>query len=190
MRKNILKRVVCIVILAGLVIGAIWGWKYYEDQQRKKQDAYFTKNKLSVSEMNVMVFFYHVKSNPEWMWDDPDKDKWPDYSNYTIEPTEDTEKVAVVLSYELANELYSTEKEAVELFKKYGFSKEKPITVEWIMDNPKKAVKIMRLIRGGTDRYYSRENGVYPAYEKIISQTENMSENTEDATSNEVESTE
>ena len=23
------------------------------------------------------------------MWDDPDKDKWPDYSNYTIEPTED-----------------------------------------------------------------------------------------------------
>ena len=56
--------------------------------------------------MNVMVFFYHVKSNPEWMWDDPDKDKWLDYSNYTIEPTEDTEKVVTVLNYELANELY------------------------------------------------------------------------------------
>ena len=64
-------------------------WKYYENEQIKKQNAYFTKNKLSASEMNVMVFFYHVKSNPEWMWDDPDKDKWPDYSNYTIEPTED-----------------------------------------------------------------------------------------------------
>ena len=63
------------------------------------------------------------------MWDDPDKDKWPDYSNYTIEPTEDTEKVVTVLNYELANELYSTEQEAVELFKKYGFSKENPMTV-------------------------------------------------------------
>ena len=176
MRKNILKRVVCIVILAGLVIGAIWGWKYYEDQQRKKQNAYFTKNKLSVSEMNVMVFFYHVKSNPEWMWDDPDKDKWPDYSNYTIEPTEDTEKVVTVLNYELANELYSTEQEAVELFKEYGFSKENPMTVEWIMDNPKKAVKIMRLISGDR-RFFTLKNGVYPAYEKITGETnENGSE--------------
>ena len=84
-----LKKSVYIVILVGFVIGAIWGWKYYENEQIKKQNAYFTKNKLSASEMNVMVFFYHVKSNPEWMWDDPDKDKWPDYSNYTIEPTED-----------------------------------------------------------------------------------------------------
>lgn len=176
MRKSILKRVVCIVILAGLVIGVICGWRYYEDQQRKKQDAYFTKNKLSASEMNVMVFFYHVKSNPEWMWDDPDKEKWPDYSNYTIEPTEDTEKVAVVLSYELANELYSTEQEAVELFKKYGFSKENPITAEWIMDNPQKAVKIMRLIRDNR-RYINEENSVYPAYEKITGETnENGSE--------------
>ena len=183
MRKNILKRVVCIVILAGLVIGAIWGWRYYEDQQRKKQDAYFTKNKLSVSEMNVMVFFYHVKSNPEWMWDDPDKDKWPDYSNYTIEPTEDTEKVATVLSYELANELYSTEQEAIDLFKEYGFSKKNFMTAEWIMDNPKKAVKIMRLI-SDSRWYINEEKNVYPAYEKLTGETEDMSESTEDSPPN------
>ena len=189
MRKNILKRVVCIVILVGLVIGAVWGWRYYENQQRKKQKAYFTDKKITAYEMGIMVDYYHVKSTPEFPWE-LDEEDWPDYSYYTIESTEDTEKVVTVLNYELANELYSTEQEAVELFKKYGFSKENPMTVEWIMDNPKKAVKIMRLIRGGTDRYYSRENGVYPAYEKIISQTENMSENTEDATSNEVESTE
>lgn len=48
--------------------------------------------------------------------------------------------MVTVLNYELANELYSTEQEAVELFKKYGFSKENPMTVEWIMDNPQKAV--------------------------------------------------
>lgn len=47
--------------------------------------------------------------------------------------------MVTVLNYELANELYSTEQEAVELFKKYGFSKENPMTVEWIMDNPQKA---------------------------------------------------
>lgn len=86
-----------------------------------------------------------------------DEEKWPDYSYYTIESTEDTEKVAVVLSYELANELYSSEQEAIELFKKYGFSKENPITAEWIMDNPQKAVKIMRLIRDNR-RYINEEN--------------------------------
>lgn len=90
-----------------------------------------------------------------------DEEKWPDYSCYTIESTEDTEKVAVVLSYELANELanelYSSEQEAIELFKKYGFSKENPITAEWIMDNPQKAVKIMRLIRDNR-RYINEEN--------------------------------
>ena len=134
-----------------------------------------------------MVFFYHVKSNPEWMWDDPDKDKWLDYSNYTIEPTEDTEKVVTVLNYELANELYSTEQEAVELFKKYGFSKENPMTVEWIMDNPQKAVKVMRLISGDR-RFFTLKNGVYPTYEKLTGETEDMSECTEDTVSNEDES--
>lgn len=139
MKKSILKRVVCIVILVGLVIGAIWGWKYYENQKRKKQNAYFTNKKITASEIGVMVDYYHVKSTPEFPWE-LDEEDWPDYSYYTIESTEDTEKVVTVLNYELANELYSTEQEAVELFKEYGFSKEKPMTVEWIMDNPQKAV--------------------------------------------------
>ena len=175
MKKSILKRVVCIVILAGLVIGAIWGWKYYEDQQRKKQNAYFTNKKITASEIGVMVDYYHVKSTPEFPWE-LDEEDWPDYSYYTIESTEDTEKVVTVLNYELANELYSTEQEAVELFKEYGFSKENPMTVEWIMDNPKKAVKIMRLISGDR-RFFTLKNGVYPAYEKIAGETnENGSE--------------
>lgn len=110
--------------------------------------------------MWVLVRLYHVKSTPGYPWD-MDEEKWPDYSCYTIESTEDTEKVAVVLSYELANELanelYSSEQEAIELFKKYGFSKENPITAEWIMDNPQKAVKIMRLIRDNR-RYINEEN--------------------------------
>lgn len=110
--------------------------------------------------MWVLVRLYHVKSTPGYPWD-MDEEKWPDYSYYTIESTEDTEKVAVVLSYELANELanelYSSEQEAIELFKKYGFSKENPITAEWIMDNPQKAVKIMRLIRDNR-RYINEEN--------------------------------
>lgn len=188
MKKSILKRVVCIVILVGLVIGAVWGWKYYEDQQRKKQNAYFTKDRLTASEMWGLVRLYHVKSTPEYPWD-MGEEKWPDYSYYTIESTEDTEKVAVVLSYELANELYSSEKEAIEQFTKYGFSRENPITAEWIMENPKKAVKIMGLIRDNR-RYINEKNSVYPAYEKITGETEDMSEGTEDATSNEVKSTE
>lgn len=42
MKKSILKKSVYIVILVGFVIGAIWGWKYYENEQIKKQNAYFT----------------------------------------------------------------------------------------------------------------------------------------------------
>ena len=116
-----------------------------------------------------------------------DEDKWPDYSYYTIEPTEDTEKVATVLSYDLANELYSTEQEAIDLFKEYGFSKENFMTADWIMDNPKKAVKIMRLI-SDSRWYINEEKNVYPAYEKLTGETEDMSESTEDTVSNEDES--
>ena len=39
MKKQILKRAACVVILTGIVIGAIYGWKYYENEQRKKQSA-------------------------------------------------------------------------------------------------------------------------------------------------------
>ena len=187
MKKQILKRAACVVILTGIVIGVIYGWKYYENEQRKKQPAYFTEDRLTGNEMWIMVNLYHVKSTPVYPWE-MDEDKWPDYSYYTIEPTEDTEKVVTVLSYDLANELYSTEQEAIELFTKYGFSKEKPMTVEWVMDNPKKAAKIMRLISGGGDRYFSCKNSVYPAYEKITGETEDMSESTEDTVSNEDES--
>ena len=186
MKKQILKRAACVVILTGIVIGAICGWKYYENEQRKKQSAYFTEDRLTANEMWIMVNLYHVKSTPVYPWE-MDEDKWPDYSYYTIEPTEDTEKVATVLSYDLANELYSTEQEAIDLFKEYGFSKENFMTAEWIMDNPKKAVKIMRLI-SDSRWYINEEKNVYPAYEKLTGETEDMSEGTEDTASNEDES--
>ena len=189
MKKGILKKVVCIVILVCLVIGAIWGWRYYENQQRKKQRAYFTDKKITAYEIGIMVDYYHVKSTPEFPWE-LDEEDWPDYSYYTIEPTEDTEKIAVVMNYALANELFSFDSKAVEQYKKYGFSTENPITVEWIMENPKKAVNIMKFMAGGAWRYYRLGEWVYPTYEKLTGETEDMSESTEDATSNEVESTE
>lgn len=36
------------------------------------------------------------------------------HSYYTIEPTEDTEKIAVVMNYALANELFTYDAEAIE----------------------------------------------------------------------------
>ena len=55
MKKRILKRAACVVILTGIVIGAIYGWKYYENEQRKKQPAYFTDKKITAYEMGIMV---------------------------------------------------------------------------------------------------------------------------------------
>ena len=187
MKKRILKRAACVVILTGIVIGAIYGWKYYENEQRKKQSAYFTEDRLTANEMWIMVNLYHVKSTPVYPWE-MDEDKWPDYSYYTIEPTEDTEKVVTVLSYELANELYSTEQEAIELFTRVWIFQRKSYdrqTGLWII--PKKAVKIMRLI-SDSRWYINEEKSVYPAYEKLTGETEDMSESTEDTVSNEDES--
>ncbi len=53
--RNIGSEVVCIVILGCLLLGALCGWRYYEDQQRKKQDAYFTDKKITAYEMGIMV---------------------------------------------------------------------------------------------------------------------------------------
>ena len=188
MKKQILKRAACVVILTGTVIGAICGWKYYENEQRKKQPAYFTDKKITAYEIGIMVDYYHVKSTPCFPWD-MDEEDWPDYSYYTIEPTEDTEKVVRVLNYSLANELDSYyDAKAIEQYKKYGFSKENPITVDWVMDNPKKAVNIMKFMANGAWQYYRLGDWVYPTYKKLTGETEDMSESTEDATSNEVES--
>ena len=57
------------------------------------------------------------------------------------------------------------------------------MTAEWIMDNPKKAVKIMRLI-SDSRWYINEEKNVYPAYEKLTGETEDMSESTEDSPPN------
>ena len=53
MKKRILKRAACVVILTSIVIGAIYGWKYYENEQRKKQNAYFTEDRLTDYEMGL-----------------------------------------------------------------------------------------------------------------------------------------
>ena len=105
MKKQILKRAACVVILTGIVIGAIYGWKYYENEQRKKQSAYFTEDRLTANEM-------------------------------------------------------------------------------WIMDNPKKAVNIMKFMAGGAWRYHRLGDWVYPTYEKLTGETEDMSESTEDSPPN------
>lgn len=57
------------------------------------------------------------------------------------------------------------------------------MTAEWIMDNPKKAVKIMRLI-SDSRWYINEEKNVYPTYEKLTGETEDMSESTEDSPPN------
>ena len=87
-----------------------------------------------------------------------------------------------------ANELFTYDAKAIEQYKKYGFSEENPITVAWIMDNPKKAVNIMKFMAGGAWRYHRLGDWVYPTYEKLTGETEEMSESTEDTASNEDES--
>ena len=69
----------------------------------------------------------------------------------------------------------------------YEETKENFMTADWIMDNPKKAVKIMRLI-SDSRWYINEEKNVYTAYEKLTGETAEMSEGTEDTALNEDES--
>ncbi len=43
-----------------------------------------------------MYYEQKQEEKPYW-WENPDKEDWSDYGNYTMEPTEDTEMAETVL---------------------------------------------------------------------------------------------
>lgn len=92
---------------------------------------------------------------------------WVQRLQYTIlAATEDTETVVTVRNYRLFEELDERDRKASELAKQYSFSSNKPITVDWVMEHPKNAVEIMRLISKGGERFTHWRDYAASTYKK------------------------
>ena len=172
-KKRIIKTIkivlLVIVLLAG-VKGVLVYRKYRAEQERLAQEPYFTKDKLTTHVMDVLKEKFHVKVTPSWRkekWRKEDLDDWPDYSYYTIEATEDTEIVVTVMNDDLFNDLSEYDIDGFEKAKEYGITADNPLTVDWVMEHPNKAVEIMEGMASDGYFYKNLFNYGYPRYEAI-----------------------
>ena len=167
------KRIVTIILLAIVLLVGIKGILIYRDykaeQERMAQKPYFTKDKLSEAEMNILNSQFHVETTPDWRenWNEEDR---PDYSYYTIEATEDTEIVVAVVNDWLFDDLSEMDQKALEKAEEYGITSENRLTSEWVMEHPKEAVEIMSSMGDGGDIFRYMED-IYKFYDKIMTES-------------------
>ena len=167
-RRYIIKTIkillLIIILLAG-VKGILVYCDYKAEEERMAQKPYFTKYKLTATEMGVLDAEYHVKVTPTI--ENMDKEDWPDYSYVTIEATEDTKIVVTVMNYWLFDDLSEVDKDAWEKATEYGFTTDNRITVEWVMEHPRKAVEIMYSMASHGEIFQELREWIYPIYERI-----------------------
>ena len=167
--RRIIKIIIGLVVLAVLVKGCCVYYAYEKEKERLAQKPYFTKYKLTTTEMSALDCGYHMKITPDL--DDFDYEErlenWPDFSYFTIETTEDTEIVITVLNYWLFDDRCELDQKAWEKAEEYGITTDNRLTVEWVMDNPKKAAEIMNSMSSEGDIFRYLEKRIYPVYERI-----------------------
>ena len=173
MKRKVTRIITIIAVLLVAAAGVKGIVKYCEkkaEEKRLSQEPYFTKDKLSAYEMEVLFNKYQVKITPKWReekWWTEDLDDWPDYSYYTIEAAEDTEIVVTVLNYWLFDEQFEFNKKGWEKAAEYGITTDKRLTVSWVMEHPKEAVKIIKSMDDEGSDYGRVFDFVYPQYEEI-----------------------
>lgn len=149
-RKKLIKNIFIIIIVLVATIAVVITTNFYLTQKKERErlasEPYFTEYKISSSELNYMIHAYYVKTNPQlkssW-YANLDKSKWPDYSDFTIEITEETKKAVAVLNDVLFDEKSEFDKEGIKRAEEFGFSSQNPITEEWVIKHPKEAVYII-----------------------------------------------
>lgn len=138
--KIILAILIILVQDVLLSIGIVNYIEKEEEEERKSTIPYFTDKGLKYGEIRFMREYFRVEEDPCSL--DFVEEHWPDYSYYTIEPTENTEKVVSLVNYHLFINPDERDEKALGIAKEYGFSEDNWITVDWVMENPKDAVKI------------------------------------------------
>ena len=164
-KKRIIKLMVCIVLLVVAVKGVMIYHNYQSEKERMSQKPYFTKYKLTATEMGILDGEYHMKITPNVAEINPDD--WPDYSYYTIEATKDTEVVVTVMNYWMFDDRIEMDQAGWEKAEEYGITTDNRLTVEWVMKNPRKAAEIMDSMANNGDIFQYLKKRIYPVYEEI-----------------------
>lgn len=116
--------------------------EYREEAERRKQTPYYTEKKLSYTVMITMQRGYKMQVGPYVDYPDKDDKHWPDYSYYTMVPTEETEKIVQWINCNLFDDLSQINIEAYEKAIYYGLTAENRMTCDWVMENPQEAHEI------------------------------------------------
>ncbi len=147
MKKKIIISVIVVLIIIVCIKPAQMIYQYFEKIYRLSQDAYYTEYRLTYDELFDMFSFYGVNTNPHYMLLTKGNEEchtdWPDFSYCEMEASEITEMNVAVLNYDLFFEPSELDEAACVIAEGYGFSKENPITVEWVMEHPREAIEIV-----------------------------------------------
>ncbi|MCA5014125.1 MULTISPECIES: hypothetical protein [unclassified Enterococcus] len=162
-RRNISMLLGIFILL--LLVGS--GVIYFHKEGKKsemKEPAVYTKQKLSNIQVRILVSRLYLDADPSITLASTNTKQ--ENENMTLTTTDDTEKAVVVLNYYLFYDLSDYDKKGYEKAVEYGFNKEKLITIDWIMDNKKKAFDILYAMFDANSLFEDR-NAILRTYERV-----------------------
>ena len=126
-------------------------------KERMAQDPYFTSAELSSDELTMLISHYHVETEPSFD-EELNKDDWPDFSCFELKPGDVTYESVFFLNYLLFTHSEDKDADAIKSAEDMGFSKEKPITVDWVISHPREANAIMNGVYGQGEIFCSKRD--------------------------------
>ena len=143
-----------------VLLGAFFYNDYSKAKERLREleeEPYFTSEKISAEEMDLIVDCLKFSTAPMWnqQWY---VDHWPDYSYYSFElGDKNTAKQIAVLNYILFVSCDGSNEEAKAIAKSYGLSQENPIDDGWILNNNRSTAEILASMDDGGDCLRNQE---------------------------------
>ena len=119
--------------------------------EKKKEEPFFTEAHLDETEFGIMIHRFYCIPSPKYDAHTIDRSTGPDFSFYTLSPTDDTKKAVALMNTMIYKSDESLTEKARKVAKKNGITKETPLKVEWVMKHPKETVEIMRALTGEGD---------------------------------------
>jgi hypothetical protein len=147
-RKLVLGILIVILFVSG-VFFATRGMEIVDE--KKKEEPFFTEAHLDETEFGIMIHRFYCIPSPKYDAHTIDRSTGPDFSFYTLSPTDDTKKAVALMNTMIYKSDESLTEKARTVAKKNGITKETPLKVEWVMKHPKETVEIMRALTGEGD---------------------------------------
>lgn len=98
---------------------------------------------LSYVELGSMYGIFAVETSPEfYSLREPDNLEGEDYSDLVLHASPDTEKILDYVNDLLFSKKARKDKKATDKAKELGFSKDNPITPEWLCEHPREMLEI------------------------------------------------